>query len=170
MAWYALYTRPRHEKKVYEQLEEKGVESFLPMTKELRQWKDRRRWVEIPVFSGYVFINIDLRNRVYALQTHGVVRLVGFGGEPASIPEWQINQLKQVIENSEFIRPETYLKTGDYVEITQGPLSGVRGYLRETRGESRIAIMIDGIYQSTSFVVEKHLVRKIDEKEMEKMV
>ncbi|MCB0292804.1 MAG: antitermination protein NusG, partial [Calditrichaeota bacterium] len=81
MSWYALYTRPRHEKKVFDQLQEKRIEAFLPLTKELRQWKDRRRWVETPLFTGYVFINIDLRFRLEALQTYGVVRLVSFGGE-----------------------------------------------------------------------------------------
>ena len=162
MSWYALYTRPRHEKKVYDQLIEKKIETFLPLKKERRRWKDRRKVVEMPLFNGYVFVNIDLKDRLEALQTNGVVRLVGFGGEPARIPEWQIEQLKRVIANSDSLRPEDYLKAGDYVEIIDGPLKGVRGYLREGRGESRVAILIDGIYQSTSFVVDREVVRKLE--------
>ena len=165
MSWYALYTRPRHEKKVFDQLQEKRIEAFLPLTKELRQWKDRRRWVETPLFTGYVFINIDLRFRLEALQTYGVVRLVSFGGEPVAIPDWQILQLQQVLENTTELRPETYLRVGDFVEITGGPLQGVRGYLREHRGEARVAIMVDGICQSTSFVVSQELVRKLNDAE-----
>ena len=161
MGWYALYTRPRHEKKVFDQLEDKGLEAFLPMSRELRQWKDRRKWVELPLFTGYVFVNIALHKRVYALQTHGVVRLVGFNGVPAEIPGWQIDQLQQVMRNTDSIRSEDYLRIGDLVEITAGPLSGVRGYLRETRGESRIAILIDGIHQSASFIVDRGFVKKL---------
>lgn len=167
MFWYALYTRPRHEKKVFQQLLEKRIEAFLPLQKELRKWKDRRKLVETPLFHGYVFIHIDLRDRLAALQTPGVVRLIAFGGEPARIPDWQIEQLKRVIESAEALRPEEYLKAGDYVEITGGPLAGVRGYLRETRGESRVAILLDGIYQSTSFVVKQEQVRKLKPAEYE---
>ncbi len=162
MAWYALYVRPRHEKTVYQQLVEKRVESFLPLTKQLRKWKDRKKWVEMPLFSGYVFVNIDLKDRLQALQTHGVVRMVSFGGVPAVIPDWQIEQLNKILQEGTSIQPEEYLKVGDYVEVVEGPLKGVRGYLREKRGESRIAILIDGIYQSASFVVDKYFVKKIE--------
>lgn len=161
MAWYALYVRPRHEKKVFEQLCDKKIEAYLPLVKQLRQWKDRRKWVEMPLFNGYVFINIDLKDKLNALQTHGVVKMVNFGGVPAVIPDWQIEQLKKVLQEGVSIQPEEYLKVGDFVEVVEGPLRGIRGYLREKRGESRVAILIDGIYQSASFVVEKHLVKKV---------
>lgn len=161
MAWYALYTRPRHEKRVYEELIEKHIEAFLPMVKQLRQWKDRRKWVEMPLFSSYVFVNIELKNKLYALETRGVVRMVSFGGVPASIPDWQIEQLRRVIEHPETLKPERYLKEGDYVEIIEGPFKGIRGYLRELRGQSRVAILIDGIFQSASFEVAQGWVKKI---------
>lgn len=163
MSWYAIYTRPRHEKKVNDQLLEKGITAFLPLTRELRQWKDRRKWVETPLFNGYVFIDIDLRNRFSALETHGVVRMIGFGGVPARIPDWQIEQLQRLLNSDERLEPEEYLRIGDLVEITEGPLCGIRGYLREKRGESRIAILIDGIYQSASFVVDRAKVRRVEE-------
>jgi transcriptional antiterminator RfaH len=162
MPWYAIYTKPRHEKKVYQQLVEKSIVAFLPMTKSLRQWKDRRKWVEMPLFTGYVFIDILLKNKLEALQTHGVVKMVSFGGVPASIPHWQIEQLKKVIAQPESLRLEQYLKKGDTVEVIAGPLKGVRGYLREIRGEMRVAILIDGIYQSASFEVQKSFVKKIE--------
>ena len=164
MSWYALYTKPRHEKKVFDQLQEKKVESFLPMVEEIRQWKDRRRKVSLPLFTSYVFICLDLKDRFAALQTHGVVRMVSFGGVPAAIPDWQIEQLKRVIKYPETLQLETYLREGDWVEITDGPFIGIRGRLRELRGETRVVMNIDGIFQSASFVVEKPLVRKIDVK------
>jgi transcription antitermination factor NusG len=115
MHWYALYTKPRHEKKVNDQLEGKGIISFLPMVEQLRQWKDRRKKVWIPLFNSYVFVKIDLKDRYNALQTHGVVRLVSFGGEPAAIPDWQIEQLQQVIEKPDSLILEEYLREGDWV-------------------------------------------------------
>lgn len=163
MAWYAIYTKPRHEKKVHQQLIDKEITAFLPMTKILRQWKDRRKWVEMPLFNGYVFVNIDLKDKINALQTHGVVRMISFGGVPATIPDWQIEQLKRVISQPvETLRLEQYLKEGDAVEVMEGPLRGVKGYLREVRGETRVAILIDGIYQSASFEVPKQFVKKIE--------
>jgi transcriptional antiterminator RfaH len=162
MPWYAIYTKPRHEKKVHQQLLEKDIIAFLPMTKSLRQWKDRRKWVEMPLFTSYVFINILLKNKIDALETRGVVKMVSFGGVPAAIPDWQIEQLKKVISLPETLRLEQYLKEGDTVEVIEGPLKGVKGYLREVRGETRVAILIDGIYQSASFEVQRHFVRKIE--------
>ncbi|HQU74019.1 MAG TPA: UpxY family transcription antiterminator [Calditrichia bacterium] len=162
MAWFALYTKPRHEKRVFEQLSEKGLEAFLPLTRELRQWKDRRKWVENPLFAGYVFVEMELRERLLALQTAGVVRLVAFGGIPSTIPAWQIEQLKKVLAEVDGLEPADFLRAGDPVEILAGPLAGVQGYLLEKRGETRLAVMLDGIYQSASFVVDRHNIRKLD--------
>ncbi|GAB4335077.1 MAG: UpxY family transcription antiterminator [Calditrichia bacterium] len=161
-AWYALYTRPRHEKKVLEALTEKGIEAFVPMVEQVRQWKDRKKRVEMPLFNSYVFVHIDLRDRYSALQTHGVVRMVSFGGEPARIPDWQIEQLRRVIEHPETLQLENYLREGDWVEVVDGPFRGIKGRLRELRGETRVVINIDGIFQSASFVVDKGLVKKIE--------
>jgi transcription antitermination factor NusG len=162
MNWYALYTRPRHEKKVYDQLIDKGVNAFLPVVERVRQWKDRKKRVEMPLFNSYVFIRIDLKDRYYSLQTHGVVRLVSFGGKPAMIPDWQIEQLQTVIKHPETLELEHYLREGDWVQVTTGPFKGVKGRLKELRGQTRLVINIDGIYQSASFVIDKELVEKIE--------
>lgn len=163
MNWYALYTRPRHEKKVDDQLKEKGIISFLPMIERMRQWKDRRKKVMMPLFTSYVFAKMDLKNRYIALQTHGVIRLVSFGGEPAAIPSWQIEQLQQVIKKPDTLELEHYFREGDLVEVIHGPFSGIKGRLREIRGETRLVINIDGIFQSASFVIEKNFVEKLEE-------
>ncbi len=162
MNWYALYTRPRHEKKVFEQLTEKGVESFLPVVERMRQWKDRKKKVQIPLFNSYVFVKIDLKDRYTSLQTYGVVRLISFGGKPAAIPDWQIEQLQRVIEHPDTLELENYLREGDWVEVVDGPFRGVKGRLKELRGQTRLVINIDGIYQSASFVVDRTLVEKIE--------
>ncbi len=161
MEWYALYTRPRHEKKVYEQLLEKQIEAFLPMVERVRQWKDRKKRVMMPLFNSYVFVHIDLKDRFDALRTKGVVRMVSFGGVPAAIPDWQIEQLRRLIEYPDTLQLEEYLREGDWVEVVDGPFRGIKGRLREMRNETRVVINIDGIYQSASFVIDKSLVRKI---------
>jgi len=162
MNWFALYTRPRHEKKVYDLLVQKKVETFLPLIERMHQWKDRKKKVSTPLFTSYVFVKIDLKDRFYSLQTHGVVRLVSFGGKPATIPDWQIEQLKQVIKYPETVKLEHYLREGDWVRVIDGPFRNIKGRLKELRGESRVVINIDGIYQSASFVIDKTLVQKIE--------
>ncbi len=162
MHWYALYTRPRHEKKVYDQLKEKRIEAFLPMVEQVRQWKDRKKRIQVPLFTSYVFVHIELKDRFAALETHGVVRMVSFGGVPAAIPDWQIDQLRRVIEHPDTLQLENYLREGDLVEVIDGPFKGIKGRLRELRGETRVVINIDGIFQSASFVVDKSIVKKIE--------
>ncbi len=162
MHWYALYTRPRSEKRVFEMLTEKGIVSFLPLIEKVRQWKDRKKRVKLPLFTSYVFVQIDLFDRYKVLQTDGVIRMVSFGGVPAAIPDWQIDQLRRVIEHPDTLQLENYLREGDLVEVTSGPFSGIKGRLREIRGETRVVINIDGIFQSASFVVAKNLVKKIE--------
>ena len=168
MKWYALYTRPRHEKKILDTLIEKDINAFLPMIEETRQWKDRRKKVKVPLFRSYVFVQIELKDRFNTLQTHGVVKLISFGGKPAAIPDWQIEQLKRVIEYPDTLKLEIYLREGDWVEVTSGPFKGIRGIFRELRGENRIVINIDGIFQSASFVIDKSIVEKINKKEVVK--
>src|SRR5215472_1578045 len=86
--WFALHTRSRHEKQVAAQLQDKGVEVFLPLAKEVRRWSDRRKLIELPLFSCYVFVCLGLTNRAraVAVQTPGVLRFVGFQDGPAAIP------------------------------------------------------------------------------------
>lgn len=166
MAWYALYTKSRHEKRVHATLMERQLEAYLPLKKELRQWKDRRKWVEEPLFKCYVFVNMHLQDRLKALQVSGAVKLIAFGGKPVTVPDWQIEQLKRIMENSDnaaSVELEDFLKVGDPVEIAHGPLEGVRGYLIEKRGQSRLTVILEGIYQSASFVVDRKNVRKINE-------
>ena len=85
--WYAAYTNPRHEKYVARQLDERSIDSFLPLYRSLRRWKDRRKQIELPLFPGYVFVHFDLQQRLRILGLPGVVRLVSFNGQPATLPE-----------------------------------------------------------------------------------
>lgn len=160
--WYALYTRPRHEKRVDRQLKQKGIESYLPLRKELRQWSDRKRWVEEPLFRCYVFVRIPLQDYILALQTHGVVRMVSFNGRPAPIPDEQIEAVRRILEEIRTVEPVSYLVIGQRVEVIKGPLAGIRGVLIQKRNQNRLVIAIDSIRQAISIEINADEVKPVE--------
>ncbi len=163
--WYALYTRPRFEKKVDNDLKERGLESFLPIHAEVRTWSDRIKKIETPVFPSYVFVNANSRERYISLQPQGVVRMVSFNGQPASIPEEQIERIHRIIKFGYDPVPHQYLRFGDEVEIVTGPLHGLYGFYVEERGQNRIIISIDAIQQSIAIEVERGQVQRVNSAE-----
>src|SRR5580700_7863221 len=94
MNWYALYTCPRHEKCVAQQIEQRSIACFLPLYRSVRRWKDRRKELELALFPGYVFVRLALKDRLRVLQLPSAVRLVSFNGRPAALPEAEIDQLR----------------------------------------------------------------------------
>jgi transcription antitermination factor NusG len=148
--WYALYTRPRFEKKVDSTLRKKGLESYLPLQTVFRQWSDRRKKIEEPLFSGYVFVKIPLRARICAVQTDGVVRMVSFNGTPSPIPDEEINAIKNILERADSFETTQYLAIGNRVEVIRGPFKGIRGLLIEHRGRKRLLVGIEQIRQGIS--------------------
>jgi len=158
--WYAIYTRPRHEKKVHDQLIEKNIEVFLPMIRQVRLWKDRKKKVDMPLFSSYVFVHFDYKYRYDILPTHGIVKIVNFKGVPAVIPDWQIEGLKRMLEHPETLKLETYIRPGEYVEVNEGPFKGMRGMVKTIKGQTRLVVTIDGIMQSVSVEIDAHFVKR----------
>jgi transcription antitermination factor NusG len=165
MSWYAIYTRPRHEKKVYSQLTDKKVESFLPLITRKRQWKDRKKNVEMPLFSSYIFVNFDYKYRFDILETDGVVKIVNFNGVPAVVPDWQIESLRQMLTFPKTIQLETYIQPGEIVEVTEGPMRGMRGTVVNRKNSNRLVLTIEGIMQSVSVEVDEYILKKIKNKE-----
>src|SRR4026208_2236770 len=100
LSWFAIQTLSRHEKLVRDQLARRNVEHFLPTTKRINQWTDRKREVEIPLFAGYCFARLSWENRLKVLQSQGVVRLVGPAARPEPIPDEEIDSLRNLINNS----------------------------------------------------------------------
>src|SRR5690348_10289147 len=92
--WYAAYTSANHERRVADQLSARQVEHFLPSYVCVRRWKDRRVTLQLPLFPGYVFVRVDLRNRLRVLQIPGVASLVGFGGVPTPLPDAEVEALR----------------------------------------------------------------------------
>ncbi len=160
--WYAVYTRPRFEKQVQQRLEEQGIEAYLPLIKTMRQWSDRKKMVEIPLFSSYVFVHIDRRFYDLVLQTFGVVKYITFEGKAASIPPEQINNLKIIVNSNEKVDTtwERYQK-GDLVRVNAGSLKGLQGELITDGNRKKVLVRIEGIDQNLTVEVHSSLIEKI---------
>lgn len=164
--WYALYTRPRHEKKAYDLLLEKGEEAFLPLMKEVKIYGKRKKAVEKPLFASYMFCHFEYKYRIPILETHGIIKVVNFNKVPAVIPDWQIESLKILLQNPHPFRMENYLRPGDLVEVKSGPFAGMRGSVKIVKGESRLILTIEGIMQSISVEVDRDLITPLPKKDV----
>jgi transcription termination/antitermination protein NusG len=146
--WYAAWTRSRHEKSVAEQLERKSVETFLPVYETVRKWKNGRHRVALPLFPGYAFVRIALRDRLEVLKVPGVVRFVGFNGAPAPLDDEEIEALRRAMALGVRAEPHPFLTVGRRVRITAGPLAGYEGILVRRKGSLRVVLSIDLIQRS----------------------
>jgi transcription antitermination factor NusG len=146
--WYAAYTSANHEKRVAMQLEERAVEHFLPLYASVRRWKDRRMKLQLPLFPGYVFVRLVLRDRLPVLQIPSVVRLVGFNGIPAPLPDQDIESLRGALCQQLRAEPHPYLTIGKRVRILRGPLEGKEGILVRRKANLRVILSIDLIARS----------------------
>jgi transcription antitermination factor NusG len=152
--WYAAYTCANHEKRVRDQLDHRSVDSFLPVYETVRRWKDRRMRLEMPLFPGYVFVHLALRDRLRVLQTPSVVRLVGFGSQPAALPNQEIEALRHGLTGEMRMAPHTYLKVGHRVRVRNGPLQGLEGILVRKKNGSRFVISLDLIRRSVAVEID----------------
>lgn len=153
--WYAIHTRSRHEKLVALQLTEKQFEAFLPLRLEVHRWKDRFKKVEVPLFGGYLFVQLagEPQRRVSLLRTPGVVRIVGFGERDAVVPDEQIAALRRVLASDNMLHRHRFLRVGQRVKILNGALAGVEGVLARVKGESRLVINVTPIRQAVAVEV-----------------
>ena len=159
--WYAVYTRSRHEKTVAEQLVHKSVEHFLPLYETVRKWKNGRFKVRLPLFPGYLFVHIPLRERLQVLQVPGVVQLVGSGGAPLALPQVEIETIRDALIKGLQAHPHPYMKVGSRVRISAGPLEGLQGILLRKKGKLRVVVSVDLIMRSISIDVDASEVEPI---------
>lgn len=161
-SWYAARTRSRHEKKIAEQLSGKGIDYFLPLYKAQHKWKDRIAKVDLPLFPGYIFVHFALRDRLKVLEVPGVADLVTFQGEPARLPEQEIETLRQGLTTGVYAEPFPYLKVGRKVRIKGGSLRGLEGILERKKDDAfRVVISIDLIMRSVLVEVEMGDVERV---------
>jgi transcription antitermination factor NusG len=159
VAWFAIWTRSRHEQIVRDQLERKGVEAFLPTVPRWSRWKDRKKKIDWPLFPGYCFARFAPLERLPILKCSGVVSIVSFDGEPAPIPEREINGIRQLVESDLQYDPCPLIREGMMVEVAHGPLRGVVGRLVRKGSHARLILSVDLIGQAVSVEVDAADVR-----------
>lgn len=166
-SWYALYTKVNREKKVQENLKEANIESYLPLSKTLRQWSDRKKWIEEPLFRCYIFVRVSNLEFFSVLKFDGVVKYVSFGGSPQTIPDNQIDNIRTLIKHKqeEVILTKDHVAKGVKAEVLYGPLKGVKGEVVEILGQSRILIRIESIGCSLHTNISRDEIRLLNGEE-----
>ncbi|MCK4282831.1 MAG: UpxY family transcription antiterminator [Candidatus Brocadiae bacterium] len=128
--WHAVHTCSRHEKMVAGLLSERSLDCFLPLRRVLSQWVDRKKWVEEPLFPGYLFVRIAEMEISSVWETRGVAALVGpEPGKPSVVPDAEVENIRRLLASEASLDPYPYLELGRLVRITRGPLRGIVGTL-----------------------------------------
>lgn len=159
LAWYAIWTRSRHEQVVREQLERKGLEAFLPTITRWSRWKDRKKQIDWPLFPGYCFARFDARERLPILTCSGVVNIISFDGDIVPVPEQEIDGIRRLVESDLQYDPCPLIREGMMVEVIHGPLKGVFGRLVRKGAHARLVLSVDLIGQAVSVEVDAADVR-----------
>lgn len=157
--WYAVYTSANHERSVAAQLGVRSVEHFLPTYSSVRRWKDRRVTLQLPLFPGYVFVRMAMRERALVVQVPGVARLVGFNGAPTPLPEGEIEGLKRGLVSGMRAEPHPFLKIGRRVRVRKGPLEGLEGIVVRWKNGRRLVICLE--------LIERAMAVDLDSAEVE---
>jgi transcription antitermination factor NusG len=152
--WYGVRVRSNFEQMVSAALRAKGYEEFLPLIKVRRRWSDRTRCMDQPLFPGYVFCRFDALRRVPVLEAPGVVGLIAFGKQLASIPEKEIAAVKAMLLSSLSVRPHPFLESGQKIRVVRGPLAGVEGVVVEIKKEFRLVASVTLLQRSVSVEID----------------
>jgi transcription termination/antitermination protein NusG len=160
--WYAIYTRHQHEKTVADNLTKNGIEVFLPTYGVVRQWKDRKKHLQLPLFPSYLFLHGGLERRVKILSTPGVYSFVSVGGQPAAILETEIEAIRRAVTSGLAAEPFPFLQCGDRVRVKAGPLSGIEGILIRKKSSFRLILSAELLQKSIAVEVDAFHVEPVD--------
>ncbi|MCH6201653.1 UpxY family transcription antiterminator [Aquiflexum sp. LQ15W] len=162
LKWFVLYTTSRSEKKVAKRLDEMGVEVFLPIVEELRQWSDRKKKVQKALFNGYVFVKTSKPNLWESLQVPGAVKFVNFSGEHATVSEKEIATIKRILDTGVAVETDgSEIDAGEQVEILGGPLQNMKGECVNKGNKDYFIIRIPGINQNLLVNIERKYLKVI---------
>lgn len=161
-SWYAVRTRPRHERKVAAKLQEKGITIYLPLLTQVRRWSDRRKVIQVPLFSCYAFVHsiLDLHLRLVLCGISGALGFVGPNNEGVSIPDAQIENIQTLMASNVPLTPYPFLKVGQRVRVRGGALDGVEGIL-STKADRRLVVSVESIHAAFSINLEGYDVEPI---------
>ena len=146
--WFAVYTRANHEKSVAEELERRSVECLLPLHETVSRRKDRRVRLHLPLFPGYVFVRLALRDRLRVLKISSVVRFVGFGGNPTPLQGEDIETIRACLDRNHPMQPHAYVQRGQRVRVLSGPLQGLTGIVVRQKNCTRFVVSLDLLMRS----------------------
>lgn len=159
--WYVLVTRSRHEKKCNELLRKKGFEVFLPLQKVMREWSDRKKEIELPLFSGYLFIRYEEARRLEVLNIPGIVRFIRYNQQDAIIPETQIQAVRLALQNMKSVEvTDQKFSQGQEITIKSGPFKGLFGKIIQYKGKRKILVSIDAIGKALLIELGKTQIEK----------
>lgn len=160
--WYAVRTRPRHEKKVASELQEKGIKFYLPLVTQVRRWSDRRQVIQVPLFSCYAFVHsiLDLHLRLAIYDISGALGFVGPNNQGVPIPDVQIESIRSLMASNLPLTPYPLLKVGQRVRVRGGALDGVEGIL-VTQGDRRLVISVESVHASFAINLEGYDVEPV---------
>lgn len=160
--WYAIYTKPRAEKKVFERLCEYGYDAYLPLIKSVREWSDRKKKISIPLISGYVFVKINKDLLFDTLKVQGTLGVLRYLGKPAIIRDCEIDNLKILIDGGAELEMmnNTAFEKGDIVEVVDGPFRGLKGVSLVVQGKQRIVVQVAALDTQLVVNVPQAFVRK----------
>lgn len=159
--WYAIYTRHQHEKTVARLLSDKGFEIFLPVQTVARRWKDRTKELSLPLFPCYIFLWGTLRRRLEIVTTPGFHSFVGFGDQPVTISQEEIEAVRQALTSGSKVEPCPFLRFGDKVRISSGPLEGIEGILIRKKNSYRLVLSVELLEKSVAVEVDAFAVERV---------
>jgi len=168
--WYAVYTRANGEKKLFDNLQEKNIECYLPTRKVQKIWSDRKKWVVEPLFKCYIFVKVSYKEFFNVLNTTGAVCYISFGGKAQSIPESQITNVRNFLCQCDHEVTLTYehIQKGVIVEVLHGSLKGVKGEVANIYGQTRLLIRIDSMNCSLYANISRDEVKILEENLVQK--
>jgi len=159
--WYALYTKPKHEFKAQLHLDSINIEYYLPTITVTKKWSDRKKKIQEPVFRGYIFIKVNEHERLRALQNASIIKTVTFDGKPAVIPEWEIENLRNLLSDNPEVFISDRIEVGTKVKIISGPFADVIGLVQERNNETMLAVSIDLLRRSIIVRLPKESVTRL---------
>jgi transcriptional antiterminator NusG len=168
-SWFVFYTKSRQEKKVNELLIKRGFESYLPLQTVMRQWTDRKKKVEVPLFNSYIFVNVAEHMIQDVLQVPGVAWNIRLNGKPAVLHQRELDTIRRFIATGLLIEThgtdEETFAIGDWVKVMDGPLKGSDGLLMDYHNKTYFSIVLEAIGQTITVQLDRQIVRKLTEKE-----
>ena len=154
--WYAVQTRSRFEKVVRTELGIRGIEHYLPTFEDLHQWKDRKKVVEVPLFSGYIFARLEDSEsaRLPVLRTNGVVRILGTGAAMEPVPDWEIDSVRTLLQSGNGCFAHPFVREGAWVRVRNGALAGLEGRLVRMKNRTRLVVSVELLSQSVATEID----------------